>query len=109
MTHSTIPRIVKHYVGTAQIRTPDLKLALNVHPHLFRHHVATSMVNDNVPLTVIQKVLDHGSMRPSVSMSKARPRRARRPCRARPQAQRRQAVTSTARQASDDRDSLAPQ
>lgn len=61
-THSTIRRIVKHYVRTAEIRTPDRKLALSVHPHLFRHHVATSMVNDGVPLTVIQKVLDHGSM-----------------------------------------------
>ena len=32
------------------------------HPHLFRHHLGTSMVNENIPLTVIQEVLDHGSM-----------------------------------------------
>jgi site-specific recombinase XerD len=30
--------------------------------HRTCHHVATSMVNDDVPLMVIQKVLDHGSM-----------------------------------------------
>jgi len=30
--------------------------------YLFRHHVATSMVNEKIPLTVIQKVLDHGSI-----------------------------------------------
>ena len=34
----------------------------DVHPHLFRHHVGTSMVNEKIPLTVIQKVLDHGSI-----------------------------------------------
>ena len=62
ITPRSIGQIVKGYVRRAEIRTPDGKLALDVHPHLFRHHVATSMVNDNVPLTVIQKVLDHGSM-----------------------------------------------
>ena len=35
---------------------------LGVHPHLFRHNVGTSMVNDNIPLTVIQDVLDQGSI-----------------------------------------------
>ena len=40
----------------------DGELALGVHPHLFRHHVGTSMVNEKIPLTVIQKVLDHGSI-----------------------------------------------
>ncbi|MGI9098029.1 MAG: tyrosine-type recombinase/integrase [Solirubrobacteraceae bacterium] len=58
----TIDHIVKGYVRRAEIRNTDGELALHIHPHLFRHHVATSMVNDNVPLTVIQKVLDHGSM-----------------------------------------------
>jgi site-specific recombinase XerD len=62
ITPRNIGHIVKGYVRRAEIRTPDGELALDVHPHLFRHHVATSMVNDNVPLTVIQKVLDHGSM-----------------------------------------------
>jgi site-specific recombinase XerD len=37
-------------------------LALDVHPHLFRHNVGTIMVNENIPLTVIADVLDHGSM-----------------------------------------------
>ncbi len=58
----SIGHIVKGYVRCAAIRNTAGELALEVHPHLFRHHVATSMVNDNVPLTVIQKVLDHGSM-----------------------------------------------
>jgi len=56
-----INRIVKRYVTIAEIRTAAGELALGVHPHLFRHHVGTSMVNENIPLTVIQKVLDHGS------------------------------------------------
>ena len=41
---------------------PTGELALDVHPHLFRHHLGTSMVNENIPLTVIQEVLDHGSI-----------------------------------------------
>jgi len=62
ISHSTVGRIVKAYVRKAQIRGRDGRLALEVHPHLFRHHVGTSMVNDGVSLMVIQKVLDHGSM-----------------------------------------------
>ncbi|MGI9099214.1 MAG: tyrosine-type recombinase/integrase [Solirubrobacteraceae bacterium] len=62
VTHSTVRRVVKDYVRSAEIRLADGTLALSIHPHLFRHHVATSMVNDNVALTVIQKVLDHGSV-----------------------------------------------
>ena len=58
----TISRIVKRYVSVAGIRAVDGELALGVHPHLFRHHVGTSMVNEKIPLTVIQKVLDHGSI-----------------------------------------------
>jgi len=54
--------IVKRYVKVAGIHAVDGKLALGVHPHLFRHHVGTSMVNEKIPLTVIQKVLDHGSI-----------------------------------------------
>jgi integrase len=57
-----ISRIVKSYVELAGIHTVDGELALGVHPHLFRHHVGTSMVNEKIPLTVIQKVLDHGSI-----------------------------------------------
>ena len=57
-----INRIVKRYVKVADIHDVDGALALGVHPHLFRHHVGTSMVNEKIPLTVIQKVLDHGSI-----------------------------------------------
>ena len=58
----TVDRIVKRYVAGREIRAADGELALGVHPHLFRHHVGTSMVNEKIPLTVIQKVLDHGSI-----------------------------------------------
>jgi len=57
-----INRIVKSYVERAGIHTVDGELVRGVHPHLFRHHVGTSMVNEKIPLTVIQKVLDHGSI-----------------------------------------------
>jgi len=33
-----------------------------VHPHLSRHHLGASMVNDGVPLQVIQKLFDHASI-----------------------------------------------
>lgn len=62
ITHSTVQRIVKSYVEEAEIRTSDGQLALKIHPHLFRHHLATSLVNDEIPLIVIQQVLDHGSL-----------------------------------------------
>ena len=62
LSHSAVQRIVKQYVKTAEIRSSDGQLALGVHPHLFRHHVGTSMVNEDISLTVIQKVLDHGSV-----------------------------------------------
>ena len=55
-------RIVKHYIRVAEIRTADGQLALHVHPHLFRHHLASSMVAEEIPLLVVQKVLDHGSV-----------------------------------------------
>ncbi len=59
---STVSLVIERYVRRAEIRTVDGKLALDVHPHLFRHHLGTSMVNENIPLTVIQDVLDHGSI-----------------------------------------------
>lgn len=62
LSHSALQRIVKRYVSTANIRTASGALALDIYPHLFRHHLATSLVNDNVPLPVIQKILDHGSL-----------------------------------------------
>ena len=54
--------MIERYVRKAEIRTAAGELALDVHPHLFRHHLGTSMVNENIPLTVIQQVLDHGSI-----------------------------------------------
>jgi site-specific recombinase XerD len=62
LSHSAVQRIVKHYIRTAEIRTADGQLALGVHPHLFRHHLASSMVAEEIPLLVVQKVLDHGSV-----------------------------------------------
>jgi len=59
---STVDLAIERYVRTAEIRTADGELALGVHPHLFRHNLGTSMVNENIPLTVIQDVLDHGSI-----------------------------------------------
>jgi integrase len=59
---STVRLVIERYVRRAEIRTAEDQLALDVHPHLFRHHLGTSMVNDNIPLTVIQDVLDHGSV-----------------------------------------------
>ncbi|MCA1677527.1 MAG: tyrosine-type recombinase/integrase [Actinobacteria bacterium] len=53
--------VVKSYVRKAEIRDGDGRLASWVHPHLFRHHLGTSM-GDGVPLPVIQKLLDHASM-----------------------------------------------
>lgn len=62
LSHSAVQRIVKHYIRAAEIRTGDGRLALHVHPHLFRHHLASSMVAEEIPLLVVQKVLDHGSV-----------------------------------------------
>jgi integrase/ferredoxin len=58
----TVKLVVERYVRTAEIRTAEGKLATDIYPHLFRHHLGTSMVNDKIPLTVIQEVLDHGSI-----------------------------------------------
>ena len=33
-----------------------------MHPHLFRHHLGTSLISDGVELPVIQRVLDHASI-----------------------------------------------
>ena len=55
-------RIVKGYVHKAGIRDSNGRLAVWVHPHRFRHHLATSLVNEGIHLSVIQWVLDHGSI-----------------------------------------------
>jgi site-specific recombinase XerD len=58
----TVNQIVAKYICRAEIRGSDGKLATGVHPHLFRHHVGASLVNDGVALPVIQRVLDHESI-----------------------------------------------
>jgi site-specific recombinase XerD len=60
-TH-TVGRIVSKYVRRAEIHGSDGQLATSVHPHLFRHHLGASLVNDGVALPVIQRVLDHESI-----------------------------------------------
>ncbi len=62
ITPVTARLIVKSYVRKAGIRDSHGRLASWVHPHRFRHHLGTSMVNEGVPLSVIQRVLDHGSI-----------------------------------------------
>jgi integrase len=62
ITPLTARRIVKAYVRKAEIRDSHGRLAVWVHPHRFRHHLGSSMVNEGVPLSVIQRVLDHGSI-----------------------------------------------
>ncbi len=59
---TSVARLVKHYVRIADIRGSDGTLATWLHPHRFRHHLATSLVNDRVPLPVIQRILDHNSI-----------------------------------------------
>jgi site-specific recombinase XerD len=62
ITPLTARTIVKSYVRKAEIRDSHGRLAVWVHPHRFRHHLGASMVNEGVPLSVIQRVLDHGSI-----------------------------------------------
>ncbi len=58
-----VRHMLKRYVHTAEIRDSRGRLAVWLHPHRFRHHLGTSLVNEGVPLPVIQRVLDHGSIR----------------------------------------------
>ena len=59
---STVRQLVKRYVHKAEIRDSRGRLAVWVHPHRFRHYLGSSMVNEGVPLPVIQRVLDHASI-----------------------------------------------
>ena len=58
----SVNEILRGYVRKANIRDGDGRPATWVHAHLFRHHLGTSMVNDGVPLPVIQKLFDHASI-----------------------------------------------
>jgi Phage integrase family len=62
LSEGMIRQIVKRYVRKAEIRDSQGRLASWVHPHLFRHHLGTSLVNEKLPLPVIRKVLDHDSV-----------------------------------------------
>ena len=75
---STVANVIERYVRSAQIRTAGGELALDVYPHLFRHNVGTSMVNENIPLTVIQDVLDHGSIEMTARYARMREETVRR-------------------------------
>ena len=66
---------LKSYVHTAEIRDSQGRLASWLHPHRFRHHLGTSLVNEGVPLPVIQRVLDHGSIRDDRPLRAPRRRR----------------------------------
>jgi len=63
MSITGVRHMLKRYVQIAGIRDSRGRLASWLHPHRFRHHLGTSLVNEGVPLPVIQRVLDHGSIR----------------------------------------------
>jgi integrase len=63
VTIGAVRQMLKRYVLIAEIRDSNGQLASWMHPHRFRHHLGASLVNEGVPLSVIQRVLDHGSIR----------------------------------------------
>src|SRR4051812_19980794 len=58
----SVNELLRSYVRKADIRDRDGQLATWIHAHAFRHHLGTSLVNDNAPLPVIQKLFDHASI-----------------------------------------------
>ena len=59
----TLHNILDGYVKVAAIcHENERSTASDIHPHRFRHHLATSLVNDGVPLLGRQRVLDHKSL-----------------------------------------------
>jgi len=62
ISHSALRRILDRYVDRIQPKDAAGNPVAHLHPHLFRHRLGTSMVNDGVPLSVIAKVLDHSSL-----------------------------------------------
>jgi site-specific recombinase XerD len=58
----SVNELLHSYVCKADIRDRDGRLATWIHAHAFRHHLGTSLVNDGVPLPVIQKLFDHASI-----------------------------------------------
>jgi site-specific recombinase XerD len=62
ITPGSVNELLRSYVRKANIRDRDGHLATWIHAHAFRHHLGTSMVNDGVPLPVIQRLFDHASI-----------------------------------------------
>ena len=54
--------MIKSYVRKADIRDHDGQLANWVHPHLFRHHLATTLITRRRLASGHQKVLDHATI-----------------------------------------------
>jgi Phage integrase family len=57
-----VNELLRSYVRKADIRERDGQLATWIHAHALRHHLGASLVNDNVPLPVIQKLFDHATI-----------------------------------------------
>lgn len=62
ITNSSAYRILKDYIRRAGVVDELGHPADFIHPHLFRHHVGTTLINDGVPITVVAKMLDHNSL-----------------------------------------------
>ena len=58
----SVNELLRSYVRRADIRDRDGRLVTWIHAHAFRHHLGTRLVNDGVPLPVIQKLFDHASL-----------------------------------------------
>jgi site-specific recombinase XerD len=60
MTPCSVSRALKTWVNEAGIRDAQGNVP-RVFPHAFRHTVGSSMINEGVPLHVVQSMLDHSS------------------------------------------------
>ncbi len=58
---SGIAKAIRRWVQVADVRDAQGQRP-RVFPHAFRHQVATSMVNERVPLLVVQRMLDHSNL-----------------------------------------------
>ena len=58
---SGVAKAIRRWVEVADIRDARGQRP-RVFPHAFRHQVATSMVNERVPLLVVQRMLDHSNL-----------------------------------------------
>jgi site-specific recombinase XerD len=60
MTPCSVSRALKTWVDAAGIRDARGEVP-RIFPHAFRHTVGSSMINEGVPLHVVQSMLDHSS------------------------------------------------